>query len=261
MTYAPTAAEAAWIRAASDPDKAALFVQLAVALNRLDAALLVPLLADDCSYGSQSVLEELAGKKAVIDYFQEKFAALAGAGEDHLATAELAADPGGRPCTLVRQRSSAYGRPGLGGIAGFHRIALAPDGRVRQLFFVTSVPPPGECRGSGLFPGLSEEQLSRARHHQGERIPLDNEVSFTIFAMPNVAACDEMVRDLRSLVGEYAPARFRLVTPRNREACIEHGVTGFPTLLVTWRGATVRTLDGYHTNDQLRAALEDLFAR
>jgi hypothetical protein len=78
--------------------------------------------------------------------------------------------------------------------------------------------------------------------------------------MPRVSACDEMARDLRRLVAVYAPARFRLVTPKNREACIEHGVTGFPTLLVSWRGATVRALDGYHTNEQVRATLADLFA-
>jgi len=77
--------------------------------------------------------------------------------------------------------------------------------------------------------------------------------------MPRVLACDEMARDLRELVAAYAPAKIRLVTPGNREACLEHGVTGFPTLLVTWRGATVRALDGYHTNEQVREALADLF--
>ena len=124
---------------------------------------------------------------------------------------------------------------------------------------MTSVPPPGECRGAGLFPGLAEEQVRRAREHEGERIPLSREVTITLFAMPRVGACDEMARDLQALAPDFAPARFRLVTPKNREACIEHGVTGFPTLLVTWRGATVRVLDGYHTNEQVRAALADLF--
>jgi hypothetical protein len=77
--------------------------------------------------------------------------------------------------------------------------------------------------------------------------------------MPRVLACDEMARDLRDLIVEYTPAKIRLVTPKNREACLEHGVTGFPTLLVTWRGATVRALDGYHSNEQVREALADLF--
>lgn len=260
MTSEPTPAEAEWVRASTDPAKAALFVPLAVALNRLDVGLLVPLLADRCTYGSQAVLEELSGRDAVVDYLHGKLAALRAVGERQLATTELAADPGGRPCTLVRQRSSAYGRPGLGTIAGFHRIDLAPDGRVGRLFFVTSVPPPGLCRGAGLFPGLSPEQVRAAREFQGERIPLSAEVSLTLFAMPNVAACDEMARSLRELAGELAPAHFRLVTPKNREACAEHGVTGFPTMLVTWRGETVRTIDGYHTNDQVREALADLFS-
>jgi hypothetical protein len=78
--------------------------------------------------------------------------------------------------------------------------------------------------------------------------------------MPRVSACDEMARDLRGLAAVYAPAKLRLVTPKNRKACIEHGVTGFPTLLVSWHGETVRVLDGYHTNEQVRAALADLFS-
>ncbi|HEY5998708.1 MAG TPA: hypothetical protein VI078_05325 [bacterium] len=259
MAHDPTAAETAWIDASSDPAKAARFVQIGAAFNLLDVGLLAPLLAGPCSYGSQSVLEELRGAAAVTAYFTEKFDALRGAGAEHLVTAELAADPGGRPCTLLRQRASAYGRPGLGTIAGYHRISLTPDGRIAQLFLVTSVPPPGECRGAGFFPGLTEEQVRQAREHEGERIPLSREVTITLFAMPRVSACDEMARDLQALAPDFAPARFRLVTPKDREACIEHGVTGFPTLLVTWRGATVRVLDGYHSNERVRAALADLF--
>ena len=259
MPYDPTPAESAWIGASSDPAKAAHFVRIAAAFNLLDPGLLAPLLTEDCTYGSQSVLEEKRGKVAVTAYFAEKLAALRDAGVELLATAELAADPGGRPCTLLRQRASAWGRPGLGPVAGYHRIALAPDGRVSQLFLVTSVPPPGQCRGAGLFPGLADEQVRRAREHEGERIPLSREVTITLFAMPRVGACEEMAGSLQALATDYAPARFRLVTPKNREACVKHGVTGFPTLLVTWRGATVRVLDGYHTNEQVREALADLF--
>jgi hypothetical protein len=150
--------------------------------------------------------------------------------------------------------------PHLFEVPGFFRVTPAADGRIGRLLLVTSVSPPGLCRATGLFPGLSDEELRRALEYEGERIPLSGEVTFTLFAMPRVSACDEMARDLRQLVAVYAPARFRLVTPKNREACIEHGVTGFPTLLVSWRGATVRVLDGYHTNEQVRATLADLFA-
>jgi hypothetical protein len=259
VSYDPTPAESAWIGASSDAARAAHFVRIGAAFNLRDVGVLVPLLAEDCTYGSQSVLEDLRGKGAVATFLAEKMEALRAAGVEHLATAELAADPGGRPCTLLRQRASAYGRPRLGSIVGYHRIALAPDGRISQLFLVTSVPPPEECRGAGLFPGLTEEEVRRAREHEGERVPLSREVTITLFAMPRVNACDEMARDLQALAPDFAPARFRLVTPKNREVCIEHGVTGFPTLLVTWSGKTVRVLDGYHSNEQVRAALADLF--
>jgi hypothetical protein len=260
-SHRTTPAERFWIEGSVDVAKATLCVPLAAAFNRLDAGSLEPLLTAGCLYESQSAIEGMRGKADVLSYLGEKFAALRAAGAAHLTTAELAADPGGKPCVLLRQRSSVYGRPGLGAIAGFCRVFPAGTaGQLGRLMVVTSVPPPALCRGAGLFPGLSEDEVRQAREYEGELIPLSEEVTFVLFAMPRVLACDEMARDLRGLVSAaYAPAKVRLVTPKNRAACLEHGVTGFPTLLVTWRGTTVRTLDGYHSNEQVRAALADLF--
>jgi hypothetical protein len=258
--HIPTPEEQSWIGTSVDPAKAALCVPLAAAFNRLDTGMLAPVLTAGCLYDSQSAVEGLRGTAAVLGYLGEKFAALRAAGAAHLTTAELAADPGGKPCVLLHQRASFYGRPGLGALAGFFRIFPAvADGRLERTVLVTSVPPPSLCRGAGLFPGLSDEEVRLARAFEGERIPLSEEVRFTLFAMPRVQPCDQMARDLRELIAEYAPAKIRLVTPENRAACIRHGVTGFPTLLVTWRGETVRALDGYHSNEQVREALADLF--
>jgi hypothetical protein len=258
MTYLASPAEQAWVDAAADPAAAAQFVPVAAAFNRMDTALLEPHLTDGCVYESQSALEGLRGKAAVLAYLDERFDAVRG-GPGLLVTAELAADPGGRPCALLRQRASGYGRPGLGAVSGFFRITASGDGRIGRLLLVTSVPPPGLCKGAGLFPGLTAEQVRAAREFEGERIPLGPEVVFTLFAMPRVSACDEMVNALGELVAGYAPARARVVTPKQREVCIQHGVTGFPTLLIVRRGETVRALDGYHTNEQVREALADLF--
>ena len=255
-----TPAEQSWIDASTNAAKATLCVPLAAAFNRLDAGFLEPILTEGCVYESQSAIEGIRGKAEVLGYFGEKFATVRATGVAHLTTAELAVDPGGKPCVLLRQRSSVFGRPSLGAIAGYLRVFPAgSDGRLGRVMLVTSVPPPGLCRGTDLFPGLSEDEVCQARAFEGGRLPLSEEVTFVLFAMPRVLACDEMARDLRELIAAYAPAKIRLVTPRNREACLEHGVTGFPTLLVTWRGATVRTLDGYHSNDQVREALADLF--
>jgi len=256
----PTPAEKSWIDAAADPAKAALCVPLAAAFNRLDVGFLEPILTEGCVYESQSAIEGIRGKMEALGYLDGKFATLRAAGAGHLTTAELAADPGGKPCVLLRQRSSVYGRPGLGAIVGYFRVYPAGTaGQLGRAMLVTSVPPPGLCRGAGLFPGLSLDEVRQAHEFDGGRIALSEEVTFVLFAMPRVLACDEMARDLRDLIVEYTPAKIRLITPKNREACLEHGVTGFPTLLVTWRGATVRTLDGYHSNDQVREALSDLF--
>lgn len=259
MSYAPAPAEISWAAGATEGAKAALFVPLAAAFNRLDSGLLAPVLAEGCVYESQSALEGVRGKDEVLGYLDERFAALRAAGAANLTTAELAADPGGKPTVLLRQRASGYGRPGLGADVGFFRMMPSGAGGIGRLMLVTSVPPPGLCRGAGLFPGLSPDEVQRARDFEGGRIALSAEVTFMLFAMERVVACDEMVRGLRELVAGYAPAKLRLITPKNREACIEHGVTGFPTLLILWRGAPVRALDGYHSNEQVRAALADLF--
>lgn len=259
MRPAPDPREQSWIASSKEPDRAALCVPLAAAFNCLDVAVLEPFLAESCLYESQSVLEGLRGKVEVLRYLAEKFAALRAAGPGNLATAELAADPGGRPCVLLRQRASGYGRPGLGAIGGFFRVTPAGDGRIGPLLLVTSVPPPGLCVGAGLFPGLADEQVRQVREFEGGRIPLSDQVTFMLFAMPRVSACDEMVRGLGELAAGYAPAKLRLATPKNRATCIEYGVTGFPTLLVLWRGGIVRALDGYHSNEQVREALADLF--
>jgi len=259
--YDPTPAESAWAAASGRPAAGALCVRAAAAVNRLDAGLLEPLLSRACTYGAQSVLEELQGREAVLDYLGAKFETLAAAGPRGLLTAELAADPAGAPCVLLRQRPSAYGRPGLGNVVGYWTLAPRPDGTAGQIYLVTAVPPPEKCVGAGLFPGLTGEELERHRTFAGERIPLSSAVTFLLFAKPRVSHCDEMVRAIPELAKSFPAVRFRVVTPADREACIEHGVTGFPTLHVQWRGETVRTLDGYHTNEQIVEALADLFER
>ena len=164
MSYQPTPAEQSWNDGSVDPAKASLCVPLAAAFNRLDAGLLEPILTEGCVYESQSAIEGLRGKTEVLDYLGEKFAALRAAGTANLTTAELADDPGGKPCVLLRQRASAHGRPGLGAVAGFFRFFPAgDDGRLGRVVLVTSVPPPNLCRGVGLFPGLSEDDVRQAR--------------------------------------------------------------------------------------------------
>ena len=255
----PTAAETAWAEGSAQPAAGALCIRAAAAVNRLDAGILEPLLAKGCTYGAQSAQEELHGRDAVLDYLGAKFETLGAAGPRGLLTAELAADPGGTPCVLLRQRSSAYGRPGLGSVSGYWAVAARPDGTIGQIYMVSAVPPPEKCVGAGLFPGLTSEEVEAHRHFAGERIPLSGAVTFLLFAKPRVSQCDEMVRAVPQLAQSFPAVRFRVVTPSNREACIEHGVTGFPAIHVQWRGETVRTLDGHLTNEQIREALADLF--
>jgi hypothetical protein len=255
-----TEQEAAWAAAFGPASPAPLGAQLAAAINRLDAGAFAALLAEWCTYESQAVREALEGGEKVAAHFAGKFELLRAAGPAALVSAELATDPAGRPCVLLHQRDSAFGRPGLGKLASYLTAAVRSDGKAVALHMGSSVPSPSECRGSGLFPGLDDREVAARRSFEGGRIPLSPEVTLLLFAMPRVSVCDDMVRSFRETLALLQPARGRVVASGAKDACAEHGVSGFPTLLVQWRGETVRTLEGHHSPQQIRAALDDLFS-
>lgn len=259
--YRPTTQESAWVEARVPSPSAPLCIQAAAAFNRLDADLFASLLAEGCIYESQAVNRPLAGGPQIAEHFAAKFDLLRQAGPAALVSAELAVDPAGRPCVLLHQRDSAYGRPGLGHLSAYLVPTARPDGKAGRLFMMSSVPPPEQCTGSGLFPGIDAATLAANRGHEGGRIPLSAEVVLMLFAMPRVSVCDEMVRSLKETAADFHPATVRVVPSSDKQTCIEHGVSGFPTLIVKQRGETVRTLGGYRTPAQLRDELRDLFAR
>ena len=259
--YTPTEQEAAWAAGFGPASPASHCIQAAAAVNRLDDALFAAILADGCLYESQAVNRPIEGGGQIAAHFAGKFALLREAGPASLVSAELAVDPGKRPCVLLHQRDSAFGRPGLGHLASYLVPGSRQGGKVLQLSMMSSVPPPEDCTGAGLFPGLDAAALAERRAFQGERIPLSEEVVFLLFAMARVSVCDEMVRSLKETAADFEPARVRVVPSSDKKTCVEHGVSGFPTLIVKHRGGAVRTIAGYRTPAQLRQDLEDLFSR
>ena len=70
--YEFTSQEEEWINSTEDSALAQLCVQFAAGLNRLDFSLIEPLLALDCTYGSQSVFDVLKGYEQVAEYWSGK---------------------------------------------------------------------------------------------------------------------------------------------------------------------------------------------
>lgn len=115
----------------------------AVMFNTLDALVFVPLLAEDVRYSSQMVLEDLHGKKRVVEYFLDKVASIENGLPDTKAFAELG-EWQGRPCVVVAQGQ----KEPPGGVVLFS----VKDQTVTSVDMCTVVPNPEEARRLGIYP-------------------------------------------------------------------------------------------------------------
>ena len=257
--YTPSSDEQRWIGASRDPVQAGLCAQFAAGFNRLDFGFIGDLLADECTYGSQAVLEDLEGKEAVAHYLSGKLDTLRRSGTGVLVRAELAQESmQGNPCIALYQRNSAYGKPGLGNLIGYMTIDRNVEGKVAGCFTVTGAPHPTTCRRSGLFPGLDEEAVERDRTFEGMKLPRSDEVAFVLFVIDNVDICKHMRASVDEVLPDFRPIRLIQYTDQD-EACYEHSIMTFPTIDIVYEEEIVRRIEGYHAADGLRAQLSDLF--
>jgi hypothetical protein len=261
MSYEPTPEEVRWIERSGNP-AADLMVRYAAGANRLDPELIRPLLARNCTYGSQAVLEDLTGKKAVMDYLSGKFETLKEMGPGSLLRVQLAYDTeGAGPCLLYQQRFSSFGRPGIGEVAGYQLAEVNTGKRIKRLFLVTAIPSPSKVLVSGLFPGVDRERILEEINYQGPLLPLSEEVSFVLFMLRGNPISEMMEGSVSGSMEDYPGVGLELVGDDDFERCGRHGITALPTLDVTYRGETVRRIEGLHDRSSMRLKLADLFGR
>ncbi len=115
-------------------------------INRLDSAELEPLLANDFTYESQTVITPVSSKAAFLEYINEKLAAIRNSGSR--VWAEMGwldyGFPG--PCVIVAQGS----KDNLVALV----LAKIRDDQLLRLDMCV-VPPPSSARRSGEYPGLA----------------------------------------------------------------------------------------------------------
>ncbi len=262
MAYEATGAEQDWIRGSVDPEGARACVQLAAGINLKDALLITDLLSDDCTYEAQDQYGKLRGRGPVGEHFAVVMENIRRAGPAREARAELAVEPAyGGPCVLVHQRDSACGRPGLGRSVGYFTVHELKEGRASVLFKVTAVPNPLTCRRSGIFPGLSPEEVRRAMEYSGERLTRSGEVFFLLFTFgqPDSPWDEKMRASVEEILPEFSPVRLRLCTTADKGLQRSYGVGAYPTLVVARGGEAVMLIEGFHTARDLREILGGLF--
>lgn len=110
-------------------------------INTLDIRHLEPLLAEDFSYTSQWVMDELTSKDAFVSYLTKKLDAIRRSGD--LVFAELAECPIEGPCVVVAQGSKDN--------AGGTVIGSVRNGKLTSLA-MCAVPTPESTVRSGIDP-------------------------------------------------------------------------------------------------------------
>lgn len=232
--------------------------RLAAAANGGDAEGVEALLAEGCSFATQSSVEVREGRESVA------WKLTAGHGADprrhHF---ELATCPGdGRPGVLVHQRDEAGILPGLGERAATLVVTLDGAGRVSEVFGVTLLPQPASVRGSGLFPGLGEEELERERSRPGLSVRPEALRSLHLFVLApgeHARAVEARVREqveglgLPELVVRFASE----ATPAEVELQGRAGVVCYPTLLLEHAEGFVH-LPVWESGEALEARLRAL---
>jgi hypothetical protein len=151
--------ELTFISKSKDSKLARACVVFATAFNRLDASIIGSHLAEEVSFCSLVMLDELNGKAEVLDYITAKFEAIRKSGLPSRIRAELALDPLDiRPCVLVYRRHNKY-EAGFGEPIAYVVLETDSSGLIPSIFFVAI--DPESCQRTGIFPGLSAEQIVR----------------------------------------------------------------------------------------------------
>jgi hypothetical protein len=219
---------------------------------------LAEVFAPECRHESQTRFDAIEGREDVAAYFLSWV--------DRpmpLAFAELALDPqGGEPCVLMSVRDSTYGRPGLGEVRSYITFQVNADGLIAGSFAVSLTPEPRACRRSGIYPGLSEDDLHYERERVGDQLSRTEGLELVLFVLPElesqVDAYLSTTTDVAQSLGLPNPT-VEHIRPGDERAS-RLGVVAHPTVVLALDGQRVRLLEGVRAAEDLRAKLSAALA-
>jgi hypothetical protein len=248
-----------WIDGFPDQSQnlARVCARFAECANLADVTAFAELLAPDCIHESQTRWEPIHGRQAVSEYMLHLFKA-----EPRRAFAQLGAvTSDGLPCVLMCVRDSLFGRLGLGVLRSTITLGLDDHGQIKSTFARSLVPHPSSDRKSGLYPGLSEEDLQMQRTAMGLPLPLDAGLELLLFHLPELAEEIEPYREVVESVG----ANFGLpeveLYPLNSDDDFgpSLGAIAHPTVVLCHEGQRVRLIEGFASEEDLEQTFEEVF--
>ncbi len=254
--------ERAFVSKLDDPARARACIALATAFNRLDASIIESHLAEEISYGSQETLDDLCGKAEVMDYITAKFETLREGGLTCRIRAELALDPlDGRPSVLLYQRRNGY-EAGFGEPVGYAALELDGKGQIHEIFLASVAPSPDGCSRTGLFPGLTTDQVARDRKPPRVLLRPEASLALKLFIMSGSGLCAEMERSVASLCEKQPNWRLDVVwlghgLDPEPEAMAYH-ILGFPTLVVEYDGEECCRISGIQEEEMIAERIAQL---
>ncbi len=191
-----------WLASQKNTAKAQAAIRMASYLNRAEDTL-EGIVSTKCVHSSQA----WCGANVGVEGIETGLASWLGP-ELRKTFAELGAEPlRGEPCIVLYVRDSFTGAMGLGQIRSYFRLCVDEQGLIEELHAVSFQPAPRECALSGVFPGLSAEQLQAERVRMGELLQRSDELTLELHIREDQAA---QMSALTAVVTEVAD---RLLLP------------------------------------------------
>jgi hypothetical protein len=262
-------AEQVFLCNSSDPSHAEALVRYARAYNLLEIDWLEDVLHPEVTYESQSVFDVLEGRERVLHYLSGKLQTLKKHGDSCLCRAELAEASRGEYCVRLYQKSGEMDRSFHRNPVGLMEIKVDADGLITTFFLCTVVPSPSSARGSGVFPGLDEEEVWPAGPKPrlvGPRyesltlclIQLDGNIELDRAMEANVR---EALRLLPGAVLERIVEDSPKGTQEQSELLAEWMVNSFPVLVVLWNHELLLKFTGVHSSKRILDGISEAIER
>lgn len=112
-------------------------------MNCLDSSHLEPFLADNVTYTSQWVMDDMEGKGAYLDYIRPKLNIIRKSGERVWAEIGLVGGDSNKPCVLLAQGAADNFKATL--------LITTERDKIRRMV-ICLIPTPSECLRTGEIP-------------------------------------------------------------------------------------------------------------
>ena len=260
LTCELTAWEREYIESSEHSALAQNCYYLALAYNSHEPRWILEHCSSVVQYTSQSVFKSLCGIKEYGEYLTGKIRTLSEVTASNQARFELGYSPHGKPCVIGYQRQGEFSC-GLGARLFWMSIDLDGQDRIESICAVTCAPPASEAQGTGIFPGISDEQIRSELSCKPQKIPVQAELVFKLFVLDPLSELDiTMINETKSVVATLAHAQVIVKSTGSSkwedvEERSKYHIVSLPNLVVEHAGNLVMQLPGLYLAQQIRERL------